>query len=129
MKRSPLRRKPKPRKVPPRAPTGELTPLEWREAVWLRCGGCCIATGSAVPLHAMMAWSAHHAIKRQTLERRQAPAWDPRVGVVLTTDAHRKHTDRFLVIPFERLPAYVVEFAASLGPWAEDALLREHPRG
>lgn len=106
-----------------------MTGLEWREAVWRLCEGRCIATGVAVPVEAdSWIWNSHHAIKEQTLLRHSVSTVIPQAGVVLTRRAHERHTNRFEVVRFEQLPAYVVEFAASLGPWAEDALAREHPR-
>lgn len=124
MKRSPLKRG---RQAPRKRAPDELTPSEWREAVWRLCEGHCIASGRLVSLDDPT-WDCHHAIKAQTLRKRKISTTIPEVGVVVDSRAHEAHTNRSKVIDFGCLPPYVVEFAASLGPWAEDALLREHPR-
>ena len=118
------------KRIPPRPTGGALTPLEWREAVWHLCEGRCIATGVYVPIDAeSWTWNAHHCIKSQSLKRHSiSPTADPRAGVVLHTRAHEAHTTRAKTIPYEALPLYVVEYAAELGPWAELALEREHPK-
>lgn len=107
---------------------GPLSPSEWRTEVWMRCKGQCIMTGESVPLHgSIFEWSPHHPIEKQLL----APEvrYDPRNGVVLSAKAHRRHTDAFERVPFEKLPEYCMEFAEEIGPWAVEALLRAHPRG
>jgi hypothetical protein len=122
------RKRSKPQRATPRTPPGELTMGEWREAVFNLCEGKCVVTGVAVSLgDSFLVWNAHHAIREQILRRHGASTTDPRVGVVLIADIHRKHTDRFKRVPLEALPSYVSEYATELGDWATRELLREHP--
>jgi hypothetical protein len=106
---------------------GPLSPSEWRTEVWRRCEGKCVMSGLPVSLYgSIFEWSPHHPLEKQLL----APEirYDPSNGVVLTAVAHRRHTDAFERVPFEKLPPYCIEFASELGGWAVEALLRAHPR-
>lgn len=106
---------------------GPLSPSEWRYEVWRRCGGKCVMTGETVhPFGSIFEWSPHHPLEKQLL----APEirYDPRNGVVLIAKAHRRHTDAFERVPFEKLPDSCMDFAEEQGSWAVEALLRAHPR-
>lgn len=85
----------------------------WREAVFGLHGPWSLLSGAP-------AETAHHCITRQQL-RRELPAdvykaaiRDPRNGVPLTNREHERHHSRMAVIPADRLPGSVWEFAADL---------------
>jgi hypothetical protein len=83
-------------------------------------------TGVPVPRDAdLWVWQAHHPVPKHRLP--PEGRYDSRNGVVLTKRAHEQHTLGFRRVPLERLPASCREFAAQIGPWAFDALVREHP--
>jgi len=124
MKRSgPPKRKAKP-------PTADRDAIAaWRWAAWERTPmrgmtHICPVSGQA------LSWGrdeAHHPIERATLKARGLPEFDPRNGVFVKRRVHERHTLAVERIPFAALPECVVEYAAELGPWAEDLLRRYHP--
>ena len=73
-------------------------------------------------------WDAHHCLPKARLKREGISVVIPDTAVVVLTNIHEKHTVRYERIPYDVLPPYVIAYAASLGTWAEDALLREHPK-
>lgn len=71
----------------------------------------------------------HHPIEKEELRRRGLfhLVWDPRNGVLVAPRVHERHTTGVERIPYEALPQRCKDFAAELGPWAEDLLVRYHP--
>lgn len=78
-------------------------------------------------------WQAHHVLRQQTLRRLVAPARirDATYTVLLCRTCHMRHENLGVHddarVPFERLPARVVDAVLELGPAAEDLLRRYHP--
>jgi hypothetical protein len=79
---------------------------------------------------------AHHCIRQQTLrahistlELSEAEIndwlWNPCIGVTVCDFLHARHTSRFERIPFEHLPARVIDFATDRS--VLHLLVREHP--
>ena len=76
-------------------------------------------------------YHAHHVIRQNTLKRKGVrPRWwrGPHLCILLCWDCHGGQTSCMAKVPFERLPGRVWQAAVELGPWAEEALLRAHPR-
>lgn len=103
-----------------------------REAVYELDQGRCVNCGVEHHRNAgPWAWTCHHVIRQQVLRRRKvkpARIRDATFCVLLcTSPCHERQTTAFKRVPFERLPARVVEAVDALGPWAQDALRRQHP--
>jgi hypothetical protein len=82
---------------------------------------------------------AHHCIRQQQLrlhistmpwteEDVIAFIWTPLIGATVCHGLHEPHTNRSERIPFEWLPARVVDYCAALDPPLTHLLEREHPR-
>lgn len=109
-----------------------------REAVWRADNGTCVACGKRWPRttvaptehNRLWTWQPHHAIAAQRLRREHVPVRFIRTEalcVLLCATCHGSHTSRMRVVAFEALPVRVLVSAEMLGPWAEDALRRQHP--
>lgn len=115
------------------APVGPLTPKAWRDAVWALDHGRSIVSGTPVRREdGLWAWQAHHPVPKRHLPPHLK--YDPRNGVVLLRLEHLRHEARFVdrerrshVVPLEKLPQRVLDFAAELGPEAVALLHQQHP--
>lgn len=105
-----------------------------REAVYELDQGRCVNCGKRHRRNASTyEWQPHHVIRQQVLRRRNvkpARIRDATFCVLLcTSPCHERQTTLTARVPFERLPARVVQAVDALGPWAQDALRRAHPIG
>lgn len=115
------------RKRPQRPEEGPLTPREWGEEVYKLAAGLCTVTRTRVPRGARN--TRHHPLPKRFLRKRGLHhlVWDPRNGILVQPRVHEQHENGTRRIPYELLPARCRDFAAELGPWAEDELRRQHP--
>lgn len=104
-----------------------------RQEVYDLDHGCCVGCGKQLRRNGTVwDWHAHHVIRQNTLKNRGVrPRWwrGPHLCITLCWACHGAQTSCMAKVPFERLPGRVVAAAGELGPWAENALLRAHPRG
>lgn len=121
--RKPMRRT----KRPQRPEEGPLSPREWFDEVWELSKGLCTVTRTRVPRE--LRYTRHHPLPKRVLRDRGLHhlVWDPRNGVLVQPKVHRQHENGTKRIPYEALPQRCKDFAAELGPWAEDRLKQCHP--
>jgi hypothetical protein len=120
-----------PKRRPKRRPReGPLSPREWRCEVFRLDGGACRVSGRPGRDVDDKRFHCHHCIPKRELRNRglYGSVWDPRNGVLLSASVHWRHEHAQERVAFEALPDRAREFASELGTWAEDLLLRLHPR-
>jgi hypothetical protein len=105
VKRTALRRKPKPRKQP--------AELERMEAFWAAAmhQGPCAVCGSRAAL------VAHHVVTQQHIRRADGDVWDPRNALPLCSGpagCHDAHHSRQRPIPVSCVPTAALDFADEL---------------
>lgn len=79
---------------------------------------------------AIFGWDAHHVVRAQQLRREKVPSEvidGPDLCVLLCAKCHGAQTSAMGRVPFELIPAPVVQAVRALGDWAVLALEREHP--
>lgn len=109
-----------------------MTGHERRTAVYYACKGCCVGCGMLQRLRApaIFGWDAHHVVRAQQLRREKVPSEvidGPDLCVLLCAKCHGAQTSAMGRVPFELIPAPVVQAVRALGDWAVLALEREHP--
>jgi 5-methylcytosine-specific restriction endonuclease McrA len=107
MKRSPIRRKSRPRRQP-----DELERMAAFKAAALYQGGPCRVCGSRTAL------VAHHVVTRNHVEREGGDVWDSRNAMCLCSggpsSCHESHHSRQRPIPLSAVPDAASEFADEL---------------
>ncbi len=113
MKRSPLRRKPRPRKQP-----DELERMAAFKAAAFKPRGIppdfhrgCMACGDLLETGG---WHAHHVVTQQHIRRADGDVWDPRNAMRLCAPCHDAHHSRQRPIPYSAVPPDALEFADEL---------------
>lgn len=104
MKRSALKRKPRPPKQPDELESMaafKATAQEHRH---------CLVCGDVVGTH----WHAHHVVTQQHIRRADGDPWDPRNAMRLCAPCHDAHHNRSRPIPGWSVPAAAGRFAIEL---------------
>jgi 5-methylcytosine-specific restriction endonuclease McrA len=103
VKRSPLKRRARPRKQP-----DEIVRMGQFKASAF--GVSCLACGDLLD----GGWHAHHVVTQQHVRRAGGDVWDPRNAMRLCTPCHGAHHSRQRPIPYSAVPPDAWDFATEL---------------